>query len=138
MALPEAEARMTDDFAPFFPISLQALEAGFRLPLSEVGVQLCCKMGVTPGQLHPNTWRYIAAYIDRCREVERLPTIDDFVQLHTVVKVPGEYGLHSLKSEVKSKWKHPDSISDWRWKWLLVRPPVGVPFLVSLDRKSVV
>ena len=45
---------MTDDFAPFFPISLQALEAGFRLPLSEVGVQLCCKMGVTPGQLHPN------------------------------------------------------------------------------------
>ena len=134
---------MTDDFAPFFPISLQALEAGFRLPLSEVGVQLCCKMGVTPGQLHPNTWRYIVAYIDRCREVDRLPTIDDFVQLHKVAKVAGECGLHSLKSEVKTKWKHPDSISDWRWKWLLVRPPVGVPFPVSFgvarpDRKSVV
>ena len=53
------------------------------------------------------------------------------MQFHSVVKVPGEYGLHSLKSEVKSKWKHPDSISDWRRKWLLVRPPVGVPFPVS-------
>ena len=53
------------------------------------------------------------------------------MQLHSVVRVPGEYGLHSLKSEVKSKWKHPDSISDWRRKWLLVRPPVRVPFPVS-------
>ena len=68
---------MTGDFAPFFLISLQALEAGFQLPLSEVGAQLCCKLGVTPGQLHPNTWRYIVAYIDRCREVDWLPTIDD-------------------------------------------------------------
>ena len=53
LALPEVGACMTDDYAPFFPISLHAFEAGFRLPLSEVGVQLCCKMGVTPGHLHP-------------------------------------------------------------------------------------
>ena len=111
MALPEAGARMTDDFAPFFPISVQALEAGFRLPLSEVGVHLCCRMGVTPGQLHPDTWRHVVAYIDRCRELVRVPTIEEFVQLHKVVKVPLECGLHSLKSEAKSKWKHPDSIA---------------------------
>ena len=98
LALPEAEARMTDDFAPFFPISLQALEAGFRHPLTEVGVQLCCRMGVTPGQLHPNTWRYITAYMDRCRELDRATSIYDIVQLHSVVKVPREYGLHSPKS----------------------------------------
>ena len=71
MALPEAGARMTDDFAPFFPISLQALEAGFRLPLSEVGVELCCQMRVAPGQLHPNTWRLIVAFIARCQELGR-------------------------------------------------------------------
>ena len=81
--------------------------------------------------MHPNTWRYITAYMDRCRELGRAASIGDFVQLHSVVKVPGENGLHSLKSEVKSKWKHPDSISDWRRKWLLVRPPVGVSFPVS-------
>ena len=46
LALPEGDAKMTDDFASFFPISLQALEAGFRLPLSELGVALCCHMGV--------------------------------------------------------------------------------------------
>ena len=131
MALPEAGARMTDDFAPFFPISLQALEAGFRLPLSEVGVELCCQMRVAPGQLHPNTWRLIVAFIARCQELGRDPTIKEFVQLHKVVKVDGECGLYSLRSEVKTQWKHPDSIAEWRWKWLLVRPPVGVPFPVS-------
>ena len=36
-----------------------------------------------------------------------------------------------IKSAVKSKWRHPDSIADWRRKWLLVRPPVGVLFPVS-------
>ena len=53
------------------------------------------------------------------------------MQLHKVVKVGGECGLYSLRSEVKTQWKHPDSIAEWRWKWLLVRPPVGVPFPVS-------
>ena len=70
------------------------------------------------------------AYVDRCRELIRVPTIEEFVQLHKVVKVPNEHGLHALKSEAKSKWKHPDSIAKWRRKWLLVRPPVGVPFPV--------
>ena len=69
VALPEEGAKMTDDFAPFFPISIQALEAGFRLPLKEVGVQLCCQMGVAPGQLHPNTWRHIVAFVARCQEL---------------------------------------------------------------------
>ena len=39
LALPGPEARMTDNFAPFFPMSLQALEEGFRLPLSGLGNQ---------------------------------------------------------------------------------------------------
>ena len=131
MALLEAGAKMTDDFAPFFPISIQALEAGFRLPLTEVGVQLCCQMGVAPGQLHPNTWRHIVAFIARCQELGRDPVIKEFVQLHKVASVARECGLYSLRCEVKTQWKHPDSISEWRWKWLLVRPPVGVQFPVS-------
>ena len=81
--------------------------------------------------MHLNTWRHVVAYVDRCRELVRVPTIEEFVQLHKVAKVPNECGLHSLKSEAKTKWKHPDSIAEWRWKWLLVRPPVGVPFPVS-------
>ena len=131
VALPEEGAKMTDDFAPFFPISIQALEAGFRLPLTEVGVQLCCQMGVAPGQLHPNTWRHIVAFIARCQELGRDPAIKEFVQLHKVASVARECGLYSLRCEVKTQWKHPDSISEWRWKWLLVRPPVGVQFPVS-------
>ena len=55
LALPKAETKMTNDFAPFFPISVHALDGGFRLPLSKLGVDLCCHMGVNPGQLHPNT-----------------------------------------------------------------------------------
>ena len=124
---------MTNDCAPFFPVSFHAFEAGFRLPLSEVGAQLCCRMGVAPGQLHPNVWRCITAYMDRCQELDRAASLEDFVLLHSVVKVPSEHGLYSLKSEVKSKWKHPDCIADWRRKWLLVRPPVGLPFPVSFS-----
>ena len=66
LALPEEWATMKDDYAPFFPISIHALDAGFRLPLSEVGVWLCCEIGVAPGQLHPNAWRCITAYVHHC------------------------------------------------------------------------
>ena len=65
LALPDMTARMTDNFAPFIPISLEALEAGFRLPLSGLGVSLCWHLSVTPGQLSPESWRFITAHVDR-------------------------------------------------------------------------
>ena len=70
-------------------------------------------------------------YVHHCRELERAVFLEDFPSLHSVTKAPGEHGLYTLKSEVKTRWKHPDSIADWRRKWVLVRPPVGVPFPVS-------
>ena len=122
---------MTDDFSPFFPISLHALDGGFRLPLSKLGVDLCCHMRVNPRQLHPNTWRYITAHVLRSQELGRPVTFEDLAVVHASGSVPSENGLYVIKSAIKGKWRHPDSIADWRRKWLLVRPPVGVPFPVS-------
>ena len=73
LALPGPRSVMTDNFAPFFPISLWALEVGFRLPLSGLGTVLCRYLQVTPGQLIPDTWRYITAHVLRSRDLGRIP-----------------------------------------------------------------
>ena len=112
--------------------SVHALDARFRLPLSKLGVDLCSHMGVNPGQLHPNTWRYITAHVLRSQELGRPVTFEDFAAVHASSSAPSEHGLYMIKSAVKGKWRHLDSIADWRRKWLLVRPPVGVLFPVSL------
>ena len=106
---------MTDNFAPFFPISLRALEAGFRLPLSGLGTVLCRHLQVNPGQLSPDTWRYITAHVLRSRELGRMPpTLEDFRTVHTVSPVPGEYGMYAVTCTVRFQWNHPEALPDWR------------------------
>ena len=120
---------MTDNFAPFFPMSLQALEAGFRLPLSGLGVALCRHLGVTPGQLSPESWRYITAHVQRSRDLGRMPpTLEDFRTVHTVSPIPEEYGLYRVAGTVRFRWYHPEPSTDWCWRWFLIRPPSGSPF----------
>ena len=106
---------MTDDFAPFFPISLCALEAGFRLPLSGLGMNVCRHMQINPGQLDPTSWRCITAHVLRSQELNRMPpTLEDFKVVHTSAWAPGEYGLYTIRSTVRSQWCHPEPEPDWR------------------------
>ncbi|MQL91495.1 hypothetical protein Taro_024110 [Colocasia esculenta] len=51
-------------------LSMDHLEAGFRLPLSEVAKALLNCWGVSPIQLTPNTWRYIYIFGVICRMKE--------------------------------------------------------------------
>ena len=55
---------MTADISPFFPISLEALDWGFRLPLSPLAREFVEHMGVNPGQLHLNVWRNLVTFIE--------------------------------------------------------------------------
>ncbi|MQL69620.1 hypothetical protein Taro_001951, partial [Colocasia esculenta] len=59
-------------------LSLDHLEAGFRLPLPEVAKALLNVWGVSPIQLTPNTWRYICIFGVICKIKEIRGSADVF------------------------------------------------------------
>ncbi|MQM09847.1 hypothetical protein Taro_042728 [Colocasia esculenta] len=59
-------------------LSVDHLEAGFRLPLPEVAKALLNCWGVSPIQLTPNTWRYICIFGVICKVKEIRGSADVF------------------------------------------------------------
>ncbi|MQL72379.1 hypothetical protein Taro_004710 [Colocasia esculenta] len=59
-------------------LSVDHLEAGFRLPLPEVAKALLNTWGVSPIQLTPNTWRYICIFGVVCKLKEIRGSADVF------------------------------------------------------------
>ncbi|MQL96089.1 hypothetical protein Taro_028762 [Colocasia esculenta] len=59
-------------------LSVDHLEAGFRLPLPEVAKALLNCWGVSPIQLTPNTWRYICIFSVICKLKEIRGSADVF------------------------------------------------------------
>ena len=42
--------------------------------------------------------------------------------------VPEECGLYQVTGTVRFRWFHPEPLTDWRWRWLLIRPPSASSF----------
>ena len=126
-ALPDAQSCSGDDFSPFFAMSRSALEGGFRLPMHSFIRSLLRKLDVAPGQIHPNFWRSVVAYIVHAQDCGLTPVVSVFLTIFGIRQVPKEVGIYTLQSGVKNPWRFPSNVSEYRTEWFLIRSPLVGP-----------
>ncbi|VFQ79939.1 unnamed protein product [Cuscuta campestris] len=63
----------------FFIVHLASLKKGLRFPLHPLLIEFLNVVDLLPCQLVPNSHRYIADYLIRCKDIGVKPTLDDFL-----------------------------------------------------------
>ncbi|CAL9101413.1 unnamed protein product, partial [Musa textilis] len=93
LAAPEAGQRAFDPVPRGFALTLDALEAGLRLPLHHIIVSCLSLWRVSPSQITPNSWRYLVAFLGECHYAGITPTRDLFLSCFRLFKGSGGYFL---------------------------------------------
>ncbi|MQL75563.1 hypothetical protein Taro_007967, partial [Colocasia esculenta] len=86
-------------------LSVDHLEAGFRLPLPEVAKALLNTWGVSPIQLTPNTWRYICIFGVVCKLKEIRGSADVF-RAHFKLSASRASGADIYYAKHRTDWMH--------------------------------
>ncbi|VFQ95105.1 unnamed protein product [Cuscuta campestris] len=63
----------------FFTVHLASLKKGLRFPLHPLLIEFLNVVDLLPCKLVPNSHRYIAGYLVRCKDVGVKPTLDHFI-----------------------------------------------------------
>ncbi|VFQ68870.1 unnamed protein product [Cuscuta campestris] len=71
----------------FFTVHLASLKKGLRFPLHSLLIEFLNEVDLLPCQLVPNSHRYIAGYLIRCKKVGVKPTLDHFLFTFKLTKV---------------------------------------------------
>ncbi|RZS20762.1 hypothetical protein BHM03_00053316, partial [Ensete ventricosum] len=72
-----------------FDISIDALEAGLRFPLHPVIEEYLSWWQVSPGQIAPNSWRYIITFLGECKGSGIVPSRDLFLSCFCLCRGQG-------------------------------------------------
>ncbi|RZS12147.1 hypothetical protein BHM03_00043545 [Ensete ventricosum] len=87
-----------------FSISIDALEAGLRLPLHPVIGECLGWWWISPGQVAPNPWCYIITFLREYKGSGIVPTWDLFLSCFRLCRGQGGYYLTSRAGQRKKDW----------------------------------
>nr|GMD27421.1 predicted protein [Ipomoea batatas] len=113
----------------YVALSLLAVKYGFQVPPPPLFNEVCRYFNLVPGQLSPNSFRFVATFLSLCDSLSIPPTLSLFTQLFYVAAVgsrsPGSIQIaprEGLRFEGISK-----SVKRWKERFVFVRP-VGSAF----------
>nr|GMC72115.1 predicted protein [Ipomoea batatas] len=108
----------------YVALSLLAVKYGFQVPPHPLFNEVCSYFNLVPGQLSPNSFRFVATFLSLCDSLSIPPTLSLFTQLFYVAAVgsrsPGSIQIaprEGLRFEGISK-----SVKRWKERFVFVRP----------------
>ncbi|THU72512.1 hypothetical protein C4D60_Mb04t12920 [Musa balbisiana] len=90
---PEPGQRAYDPIPKGFALTIDALEAGLRLPFHPVISSCVSWWRVSPSQIAPNSWRYLVAFLGECHYTSITPTRSLFLSCFRLSRGSGGYYL---------------------------------------------
>ncbi|VFQ64376.1 unnamed protein product [Cuscuta campestris] len=118
----------------FFTVHLASLKKGLRFPLHPLLVEYLNEVDLLPCQLVPNSHRYIAGYLVRCKAVGVKPTLDHFIFTFKLTKGHKDWASYASLSQRSSKLFASDkkgSTKDWKPFFVFVSTGPESPFTGS-------
>ncbi|VFQ79505.1 unnamed protein product [Cuscuta campestris] len=120
----------------FFTVHLASLKKGLRFPLHPLLIEFLNVVDLLPCQLVPNSHRYIAGYLVRCKAVGVKPTLDHFLFTFKLTKGHKDWASYASLSQRSSKLFASDkkgSTKDWKPYFVFVSTGPESPFTVELQ-----
>ncbi|VFQ67160.1 unnamed protein product [Cuscuta campestris] len=140
---PTPEESVFDAPPGYFAIHLKSLESGFRFPLESLVTDFFKHFDFLPCQLVPNSHRYLAGFLIRCREVGVRADLERLLTLFRVAKSSGSDGgsFAALCQRQERLFKtKKESNRTWKSKFVFVSVGSASPFrdtpLSSFHRRS--
>uniref|UniRef100_A0A804IDQ7 Transposase (putative) gypsy type domain-containing protein n=1 Tax=Musa acuminata subsp. malaccensis TaxID=214687 RepID=A0A804IDQ7_MUSAM len=90
---PEPGQRAYDPIPRGFALTLDAFEAGLRLPLHPIITSCISWWRISPSRMAPNSWRYLVAFLGECHYANITPTRSLFLSCFRLSKRSGGYYL---------------------------------------------
>ncbi|VFQ71277.1 unnamed protein product [Cuscuta campestris] len=118
----------------FFTVHLASLKKGLCFPLHPLLIKFLNLVDLLPCQLVPNSHRYIAGYLVRCKDVEVKPTLDHFLFTFKLTKGHKDWASYASLSQRSSKLFTSDkkgSTKDWKPFFVFVSTGPESPFTGS-------
>ncbi|VFQ91615.1 unnamed protein product [Cuscuta campestris] len=118
----------------FFTVHLASLKKGLRFPLHSLLMEFLNVVDLLPYQLVPNSHRYIAGYLVRCKDVGVKPTLDHFIFTFKLTKGHKDWASYASLSQRSSKLFASDkkgSTKDWKPFFVFVATGPESPFTGS-------
>ncbi|VFQ90857.1 unnamed protein product [Cuscuta campestris] len=103
--VPRSTSTQTAMDAPsgFFTVHLASLKKGLWFPLHSLLIEFLNEVDLLPCQLVPNSHRYVAGYLVRCKAVGVKPTLDHFLFTFKLTKGHGDWASYASLSQRSSK-----------------------------------
>ncbi|VFQ69759.1 unnamed protein product [Cuscuta campestris] len=83
----------------FSTVHLASLKKGLRFPLHSLLIEFLNEVDLLPCQLVPNSHRYIAGYLIKCKEAGVEPTLDHFLFTFKLAKGHGDWASYASLSQ---------------------------------------
>ncbi|VFQ67126.1 unnamed protein product [Cuscuta campestris] len=118
----------------FFTVHLASLKKGLRFPLHPLLIEFLNVVDLLPCQLVPNSHRYIAGYLVRCKVVGVKPTLNHFLFTFKLTKGHKDWASYASLSQRSSKLFASDkkgSTKDWKPFFVFVSTGPESPFTGS-------
>ncbi|VFQ76195.1 unnamed protein product [Cuscuta campestris] len=118
----------------FFTVHLASLKKGLRFSLHPLLIEFLNVVDLLPCQLVPNSHRYIAGYLVRCKAVGVKPTLDHFLFTFKLTKGHKDWASYASLSQRSSKLFASDkkgSTKDWKPYFVFVSTGPESPFTGS-------
>ncbi|VFQ64009.1 unnamed protein product [Cuscuta campestris] len=131
---PNSTQTALDAPSGFFTVHLASLKKGLRFPLHPLLVEHLNEVDLLPCQLVPNSHRYIAGYLVRCKAVGVKPTLDHFIFTFKLTKGHKDWASYASLSQRSSKLFASDkkgSTKDWKPFFVFVSTGPESPFTGS-------
>ncbi|RRT84286.1 hypothetical protein B296_00000154 [Ensete ventricosum] len=109
-----------------FSISIDALEAGLRFPLHPVIGEYLSWWQVSPGQIAPNSWRYIITFLGECKGSGIVPSRDLFLSCFCLCR--GQGGCYLTARSGFRVGGAPSNNKGWKSRFLFVSRCQGWDF----------
>ncbi|VFQ84392.1 unnamed protein product [Cuscuta campestris] len=140
---PTPEESVFDAPPGYFAIHLKSLESGFRFPIESLVIDFFKYFDFLPCQLVPNSHRYLAGFLIRCREMGVRADLERLLTLFRVAKSSGSDGgsFAALCQRQERLFKtKKESNKTWKSKFVFVSVGSASPFrdapLSSFRRRS--
>ena len=118
LCLPTAEGRSRQAYNRCMVVFTAALDYGFRLPIPPLYQDFINCHRVSPSQISPNSWQFMAGYVAACR----VGSIEANARhMSCVLPTKEASGLLTLCFTGSGLMKKKDASRGWRPNWFLVR-----------------
>ncbi|CAH9139831.1 unnamed protein product [Cuscuta epithymum] len=111
-------------------LHLDSVEAGLRFPLHSFYVEFFHCFQVAPAQFMPNSYRFISAFLVRCKLAGTTATLDLFHYFYRITPQNSDGYLSVAARPGRRLFKsYPSSIHDWKNRFFFLRydsPPLPV------------